>query len=270
MKVAISNIAWNPDEEQEVLRLLSRNGISLLEVAPTKYWGDPSSVAPLKVEAQKRLLNNSGFEVIAAQALLFGHPELSIFGDEKLRNTTLDYLCRVSETCIRLGARVLVFGSPKNRLKGSLDDQTAIEIASDFFGAAAEYVFAMGGVLCLEPNPVEYGCDFINTTAQAIALVEQINHPGLRIQLDTSSMTLNGEKPSISIERGMAWAGHFHISEPFLDLVGAGKTSHVIIAEKLRAMSFKGPVSIEMRSGLAAPNWVAVEKAVKFVKTVYQ
>lgn len=269
MKIAISNIAWNPEEEDEILTFLSQNGILLLEVAPTKYWNDPSTVSSIEIETKKRHLNDAGFEVIAAQALFFGRPELSIFGDEKLRRTTLDYLCRVSETCVRLGAKALVFGSPKNRLKRDISDQVASEIAVDFFHMAAEYVFALGGILCVEPNPVEYGCDFINTTKQAVAFVEQVNHPGLRVQLDTSAMTLNGEKPFESIENGLAWAGHFHVSEPFLGLVGKGKTDHAVIAKELQSRSFNRPLSIEMRSGLAATNKLAVEDAIRFVKAIY-
>ena len=269
MKIAISNIAWDNNEEQAILEFLSVHGISHLEVAPTKYWNDPVSVPPSEIDRQKRRLNELGFEVIAAQALFFGHPELSIFGEKELRKTTLEYLRRVSETSIRLGAKALVFGAPKNRLRGNLSEQVVSEIAADFFQEAAEQIFSLGGILCLEPNPVEYGCDFITTSKQAIAFVERINHPGLRVQLDTSTMTINGENPLEVIEKGLAWTGHFHISEPYLGLIDAGKTKHAAIAKKLHNMSFDGPLSIEMRSGLGTSNCESVKSAIKLVKSLY-
>lgn len=269
MKTAFSNIAWNLDEEDEVLKLLVQNNINLLEVAPTKYWSNPAAVTPVEIETRKQRINDAGLDIIAAQALLFGHPEFSVFGNKKTRQQTLDYLCRISETCVQLGAKALVFGAPKNRLIGELDKQKALEIAVRFFEDAAERVFALGGILCLEPNPVEYGCDFINSTKEAIEFIRHINQPGLRIQLDTSTITLNKEDPSRVVEQGLAWAGHFHISEPFLGITGSGNTDHAAIAGKLQSMSFEGPVSVEMRSGLAKSNREAIKNSIKVIKKFY-
>jgi D-psicose/D-tagatose/L-ribulose 3-epimerase len=55
--------------------------------------------------------------VFAAQALLFGRRDLTLFDDADTRQRTLDYLCIMVRVCARLGARALVFGSPKNAIE---------------------------------------------------------------------------------------------------------------------------------------------------------
>ena len=42
MKLAISNIAWSQEEEADAYNLLEEEGISHVEIAPSRQWRDPS------------------------------------------------------------------------------------------------------------------------------------------------------------------------------------------------------------------------------------
>ena len=46
MRIGISNVAWNREEDEEMLALLPGLGVEALEVAPTRLWDDPFD-APL-------------------------------------------------------------------------------------------------------------------------------------------------------------------------------------------------------------------------------
>lgn len=113
MKLAVSNIAWLSEEEEDILPLLREMGVEGIEIAPTKYWPNPDRVSKTEIEAVKTRLNSSGFRIPSAQAILFGHPELTLFHNEETRNRTLDYLLKISSLSSTLGVSTLVFGSPK-------------------------------------------------------------------------------------------------------------------------------------------------------------
>ena len=231
MKLAVSNIAWLSEEEEDILPLLREMGVEGIEIAPTKYWPNPDRVSKTEIEAVKTRLNSSGFRIPSAQAILFGHPELTLFHNEETRNRTLDYLLKISSLSSTLGVSTLVFGSPKNRQRNGIPMDLALEIASNFFFTVAEKISTFNITLCIEPNPVEYGCDFIVNSPDALALVKQVDHPNFRLHMDTSAIFLNKEDPTELIPHCLPYLHHFHISEPFLGLIGDSKSDHLSVAK---------------------------------------
>jgi D-psicose/D-tagatose/L-ribulose 3-epimerase len=269
MKLAISNIAWLAEEEEFILPILKDYGVSGIEIAPTKYWQNPLAATHNEILVKKEFLNDAGFEVPAAQALLYGHPELTIFKDTQARNRTLNYIVRIGVLCSQMGVGVLVFGSPKNRQRNNLSKDKAMDIATDFFYTVAEKISFYEMKICIEPNPVEYGCDFINTAVEGLELVKQVNHTNFRLHLDASAMTLNGEDPLLIFPVVNTWTAHVHISEPYLGLIGSGATDHKKFSTALRSSGYDGWISLEMRSDLLPNNIEAVRRALDFTRSVY-
>jgi sugar phosphate isomerase/epimerase len=248
VKLAISNLAWPLDQEERVARLLMHLDISGVELAPTKIWPDLTCTTAAARQAYRKKWKQYGMEVVAVQSLLFGRPELVIFGDRATREKTLEYLGMVIVLCADLGAPALVFGSPKNRRLGSLDRQSAWPIAVEFFGRLGEMAAREGTAVVIEANPPEYQSDFITCAQQAIELVQAVNHPGLRLHLDSACMALAGDDPVQSIEGGARLLTHFHISEPYLAPVGeVTAVDHGRFADALRRVGYGKWISIEMR-----------------------
>jgi sugar phosphate isomerase/epimerase len=144
-----------------------------------------------------------------------------------------------------------------------------VEIASNFFFTVAERVACFDITLCIEPNPVEYECDFIITSTDALALVKQVDHPNFRLHLDTSAIFLNREDPTELIPHCLPYLHHFHISEPFLGLIGDNKNDHLSVAKSLHKSGYDGWISIEMRSGLMVSSKDAIQHALVYVKKIY-
>ena len=120
MNLTFSHIAWAPDEEAGALAFLGELGLADIEVAPVRTFGNPLLAEEAAVRDRAAWYAERGFRIQAFQALLFGTDGLELFGTD-------DSVQRLKSTLIALGriagwagAGPMVFGSPKNRLRGSL------------------------------------------------------------------------------------------------------------------------------------------------------
>ncbi len=248
MKLALSNIAWPRSEDGPVAERMRAAGVNGVEIAPTAIWDDPTNASIAALRATRDWWAERDITIVALQALLFGHPELTIFESAARRRDTLDYLTRMMDVAAALGAGPMVFGSPKNRVRGTMSLDDATRIAESFFRNAGARARDRGVTLCLEPNPPDYGCDFVNTVAEGIALVNGVNETGFGLHVDAGAIAINGEPVTESITAALSVLRHFHASEPSLAPLGTGGTDHAACGAALRAVGYEGWVSVEMRA----------------------
>ena len=270
MRLAISNIAWPAGQDAAVASLLHAYGVEGVELALTKIWPEPLAASASEVRAYRDGWERQGIRIAALQALLFGKPHLTLFDGESQRRQTLDYLIGMIERAGQLGARALVFGSPKNRQRGRRTIAEAWDIAVPFFRELGRTARRHGVYLCLEPNPREYGCDFVTCVAEGIELVNAVTEEGFALHLDTAALTLAGDPPTDSITAAMKHCRHFHVSEPFLVEVGSAKVPHTECARALHNNGYPGWISIEMGEAKEIGAWHAsVERSLAFVQRTY-
>ena len=263
-RIAVSNIAWEPAEDDRIAEVLRAANVPAIEVAPTKWRERPLEASAADVAEFRRSWADRGLAISSLQALLFGRPDLQLFGDT--RAAMRDHLRKTIDFAAAIGATALVFGSPKNRLRGSLSPAEASHIAMDFFRDLGAYAAERGTVVCLEANPPEYGGDFLLTTAEAIALAAEIDSPGVAVNGDLGGITLSGDAPRSTIEAVGARLGHYHASEPNLAELGT-TADHAAAAAGLWSIGYSKWISIEMRAG--ERNVDRVGKAVELVKAKY-
>jgi sugar phosphate isomerase/epimerase len=270
MKLAVSSIAWTNDEEAEVAELLRSLGVTYVEVAPTKQWQDPTVASPEELSAYKKFWKDQGIDIVAFQSMLFNRPDLKIFDNDQLRNETLDYLSRFIGIAPKLGAGIMVFGSPKNRQRGNTDEVKARQLAKDFFAKLGDAAQQNHTCFCIEPNPEAYACDFITTAQQGTQFVKEVNNPGFGLHLDIAGMTLAGDDVAQSIKEAGSLLRHFHISAPYLEQVEDRKdVDYRAAAEALRAIDYQHFVSIEMKPAAPGQNVARTKKAVKFAQQIF-
>jgi D-psicose/D-tagatose/L-ribulose 3-epimerase len=265
MKLAVSDLAWTNEEETAAAAALSRLGVKYIELAPTKKWPDLDQAPAAEVTNLRAFWKDHGFEIVALQAILFGHPELTIFKSPQTRSKTLDYLEASFQLASDLGAKILVFGSPKNRLIGELTQEKAFDIATDFFAEAGRRAAKTGVELCIEPNATQYGCDFITTSAEGDELVRRVNSPGFGLHLDTGCMAMASDSPANVVKYP---PDHFHISAPFLGPVEPQAAEYKAFASSLKEIDYQGFVSIEMKPA-ALGNIERTVSAVKLSQQIF-
>lgn len=247
MPIAISNIAWPLEADDELAELLVRHGVTGIEVAPTKVWPTPTAALPSEIRSYKKKWESKGVRIVAAQSLLYGRADLTVFEDESKRKETVDYLSQVIALCAELGAENLVFGSPKNRRVGSLDRYEAEGIAVEFFRTLATVAHRLGTTMVIEANPPAYGADYITTALDAVELVSKVDHPGFGLHLDSACLTMAADPIGEVFLAASKMLRHFHISEPFLVPFGEGQVQHKVFSAALHEIGYSHWVSVEMR-----------------------
>lgn len=253
MRVAASNIAWEPADDAAVARALLSRGVSFVEVAPTKRWPDLRGVTVAEAREYGAYWAGLGLPVRSTQSLLFGRPELRLFGGATERRTLVEHLCHVVELGAAMGAVAQVFGSPRNRRREQLPASDALVVAAEAFSEVGRRAVDAGTCVCLEANPERYGADFLTTAAEAAALVAMVDSPGVRLHLDTACMALAGDDAVAEVRSGAPLLRHVHLSEPDLGPVGDPRPAHTELAAALREVGYAGLVSVEMRPASGDP-----------------
>ena len=265
MRIAVSSIAWAADEAEAALDALVAGGAQGVEIAPTTIWPGWEGATPEAAREVRARLAGRGLAVPALQSVLFGRAELQVFGDlAPLRA----HVAKVAGLAGALGAGVMVFGSPRNRLRGEMAADAAMERAVPVFRALGEVCAAEGTALGIEANPAAYGGDFLLRWQEAAELVTRVGHPGVVLHLDTACTALAGDDPAEAAGACGAALAHFHVSAAGLAAVAAGNPiDHAAVAAALRAAGYGGWVSIEMRRDEAGV--AAVARALEFVRGCY-
>jgi D-psicose/D-tagatose/L-ribulose 3-epimerase len=269
MNLSVSNIAWPAAMDEPALTLLGYGGISAIEVAPTRLWPDWVGASAGRATEVARDLARRGFRVSSLQAILFSKPECRLFGSDDDRKLLFYHLAFCADLACGLGAKYIVFGAPKNRELSGVSEADAFQIACEFFGVVGSHFRQRGVCLCLEPNPPEYGCQFIVDSSQAARLVRAVNSEGFRLHLDTGCMHLAGEDPGEAIRQHADILRHFHVSEPFLGSFEEPVIDHRPVVEALEEAGYANWITLEMRAatrplaGLASGLCTLVENYMK-------
>jgi len=268
MKIAISNIAWDIKADNVIKKILNEYEIEGIEIAPTKIWTDPSNVNKSDILSYKSYWKQNGIKIVAMQSLLFGHPELTIFETSTKRKAAITYLEKIIHLASLLGVKAMVFGSPKNRIKGNLESKDVNEIANSFFSKVGDISKKYNIHFCIEANPKVYGTDFLNTTAEVVSFVRKLNHPYIKVHIDTGAMHINNENIDETITIADPFF-HCHISEPNL-LSVPQEVNHELVAKSLINLNYKKWVSIEMRQLENEYNIMQIKNTLEYVTKIYR
>jgi len=265
--ISFSHIAWSPGDESDAMDVLRDLGIGGIEVAPLRAFGDPLRATESSVRERAAWYRERGFQIGSFQALLFGTEGLELFDSNESRRQMKTTLIAIGRIAGWAGAGPMVFGSPKNRLRGSLSHAAAIHQAAAIFREVGDACAAAGSCLVIEANPDAYGADFCTTLEQAAELVVATNSPGFGLHVDAGGMALSGESFEPVLRDAAHLLRHVHASQPNLISFADPDPVHALLAKVLHEINYHGSVAIEMR---AQPDGlVSVRQAVAAVRRIY-
>jgi sugar phosphate isomerase/epimerase len=224
-------------------------GYDGLEIAPFTLSDAPDRLPAARRAELRRIAQDHGVAITGLHYLLLAPAGLSITSaDEAVRARTIEVMRALIELCAELGGKVLVHGSPKQRLVGpgqSRDE--ALARAQECFAAIAGDAEEAGVTYCIEPlAPPE--AELINTVEEAAAIVEEIGRPAVRTMIDTCAAGRSERAPIPElIERWLptGHVAHVHLNDPNRRAPGQGELRFGPILAALQAQGYAGICSVE-------------------------
>lgn len=262
MRSSISNIAWEAGRDAQVYEWMAELGYTGLEIAPTRIFPDrPYDHLDEAAKWAEKLKEEYGLSISSMQSIWYGRQE-KVFGSREERRALVDYTKQAIDFAEAIHCKNLVFGCPRNRaVPENMAANEVTVIAGDFFRELAEYAHAHNTVIAMEANPPIYNTNYMNTTAEALALVKQVNTQGFLLNLDVGTMICNEESVSL-LKSNVPYINHVHISEPGLKPIEE-RILHEELIACLNEERYSGFVSIEM--GLQEDVHVVADK-MKYLK----
>lgn len=243
MRLAFSNLAWMPEDDRAVYRLMMQYGFEALEFIPTRMFG---STPYDKISEAKRwaamLREEYGMGLASVQSIWYGRSE-NIFGSGAERKALLDYTKRAMEFARAVDCSNLVLGCPRNRQR---PEGCPGEVAVEFFASLGRAAAGFGVVIAVEAVSERYRTNFVNRTREAFDLASTMDSEWIKVNLDLGNMLDYGDPPE-SIAGRTSSIHHVHVSEPGLDVVRRRPEFHGKIFRTLRNEGYEGYVSVEMQ-----------------------
>lgn len=238
--LAASNIGWAAGDDERVLPLMRSLGYTGLEIAPTRIFPqNPYGDLAAATRYAASLRQEYGLCIPSLQSIWYGQTG-SIFAPAEAEALS-DYTGRAFAFAAACGCKSLVFGCPRSR---NVPEGHEAAEAEPFFARLAAGAARQGVVLALEANPPIYHTNYLNTTAEALALVKRLARPGLAVNLDLGAILYHGERVEDFAE-DLPLVSHVHISEPGLAPI-VPRAEHLHLARMLREGGYTGFVSVEM------------------------
>jgi sugar phosphate isomerase/epimerase len=242
MKLAVSNIAWAANYDEEMYSYLREYGFYGLEIAPTRIFPEaPYQHCQEAEKFAKRLRKDFDLTVCSIQSIWYGRQE-KLFGTETERQLLLSYTKQAIDFASAMQCKNVVFGCPRNRV---IENSAQYEIAVQFFQDIGSYAKEKGTIVAIEPNPEIYHTNFINTTLEGLNFCRDVCSDGIAVNLDCGTIIQNMETPDC-IANDIHLINHVHLSEPNLAKI-EHHNLHRLLRDLLIAGKYNNFVSIEMK-----------------------
>jgi sugar phosphate isomerase/epimerase len=203
----------------------------------------PANVSDEQFESKLALIKRSKIKLMGVNVFMPG--DMKLVGAAVDESRILAHATTILKRCKAAGVKMVVWGSGgARRVPDGFDPATArsqfIDIARKVAAIAKGYdvVLAFESLNSTETN-------FINTAAQALQLVKDVDHPNFRLNIDFYHMLKEGEGPAI-IEQAKDYVVHCELAEKEgRSAPGVHHQDFIPYFRALKKIKYKGKVVIE-------------------------
>lgn len=231
---------------------LAALGYDGVEVTPWTFTDSVLSVDESETMTVRNAAAASGLDIIGIPRVFRAADDEHIGSSDPLvRDRTVAALRATVECCNAIGGNIVVFGSPNQRSTGDIDPETAWENAVATFSDPdlLKKLTETGITLCMEPLSRPH-TDFVTTTDEAIRFVESVDHPNVGVCLDGYHLAEETDPIPQVLRRAAPHLAHFHADNTEGRGPKHGTTDYGPIVETLRAVGYKGYVSLEIHADI--------------------
>lgn len=204
------------------------------------------SIDDMDHTAGAAIIRDNGLGVSTCAAM--GPDRDLIHPDKAIRDSGMAYIRQAVDATQTLGATNLVgpIYAAVGRTWQMTDEERArdTDLLVENLRELATYAGDKGVVLCIEPLN-RFETSFINLAAQAIEVVDRVDHPSCRIMLDTFHMNIEEKSLGAAIRAAGPRLHHVHTCENDRGAPGSGNVAWDEVAAALSDVGYDGPLVIE-------------------------
>jgi D-psicose/D-tagatose/L-ribulose 3-epimerase len=242
---SMKDLSW-----QQQCRIVGGAGFKGIEIAPfTLVQQGVEEITPQKRKEMVTVMNDAGIECQGLHWLLAPPPKGLHFTtpDAAVRKRSIEYLARLIDFSGDLGGTVLTFGSPKQRNAVGISIAEAKKHLADGFAQVADHARQRGVKILIEPLDMSQ-TDVVNTMAEGMEIVKQVNHPAIQIMFDFHNTPNETEPFDVLIHRHFGNIHHVHVMEMDGTYLGTGNAvnDYVKAFQTLKDLGYQHWVSLEV------------------------
>lgn len=196
-----------------------------------------------------KVMEDNGLECAGLHWLLAPPPKgLHFTTPEKaVRQRTVAYLDELIDFCGDLGGEAMIFGSPKQRNTMGISKAEAKKYFAEGMAAVADHAKRRGVIIMIEPLD-HTQTDVINTTAEAMEIVREIDHVSIQTMFDFHNTVDEVEDFVTLLKKYRKWIHHVHVMEMDGAYLGTGDgvTRYVDAFQYLKDIGYNKWVSLEV------------------------
>lgn len=248
LKHAMCNEAFGSTPFVEQCRTLKSAGYQAIEIAPFTLAPDPVDITPDQRRQYRRIIQDEGLQFAGLHWLMVSPKGLHVTTpDQGLRDRSWGHIRHLIDLCADLGPHgVMVFGSPLQRsTTGGLTRQEATRHYIEGLAAVAPQAEERGVTVLVEALPIAQS-DVVQSLAEAVSIVQQINSPAIQTMFDTHNAVDETEPHPELVERYFDFIRHVHVNEMDGRYPGTGDYDFGALFETLIRLGYQGWVSLEV------------------------
>lgn len=264
MKLIISNLSWNSDEDYKVINILKKHHIKNIEISVNKIFNNNYTLKNIK--KNQYFWQKEKIKFYSMQSILFKTKNAYLFGNKTQQKIFFNEIKKKIYLSKKIGVKVIVFGSPSNKKIFSERNLDILNrIAYNSFKKISKICEKYRICFCIEANPKIYNCEYLNYTKDAVRLVKNINSKFFKLNFDLGTVIENNESFKNIIEDHIKLIGHVQISVPYLKDVMPYKKTVMKFIKELKRNNYQKYISIERLP--IKDNVNNLEKTIKLIKS---
>ncbi len=237
---------WTPSEAAHAISESRRVGYDIIEIPLL----DPASI---DAEMTRQLLDEYGLDVtcslgLAAATDISSEDLDAVEAGERLLNAALD--CAAAMRATYMGGILYSAFQKYMTPPTPIGRANAVEVLKRLTRAARE----RGVTLGLEVVN-RYETNLLNTADQALALLAEIDEPGIGVHLDTYHMNIEEDEMSGPVRRCGDKLVYVHVGESHRGYLGSGSVDFSSFFTALAEIGYSGPITFEsFSSAVVSPD----------------
>jgi len=225
-----------------------RTGYAAIEIEPAHLSPDPANLAAAARRDTRAVISGEGLACAGLHSFLKAPAGLHLTTpDEKVRQRSWETFRRLIDLAADLAdSPVMVLGSSKQReaLPG-VSPATATARLTEGLHRLAPHAAERGVWILMEPL-APHLCNVVNTMAQAMAVVRDVNSPAVQTIFDAHNTAAETQPLEALLRQYFPWIRHVHLNEMDGRRPGTGDFPFSLVLATLRELGYQGWLSVEV------------------------